>query len=122
MLHKLWNTLNIPILGLVDADPHGMRPRHHTVSHAFITTECTYQQYPSWSTFRYIFLGIEILCVYKYGSQVCNKGLCVHSYLGAATHSMPSCVSQALSFDAQNLTVPVLKWLGVLPSDIERYD
>jgi DNA topoisomerase VI subunit A len=23
MLHKLWTTLGIPILGLVDADPHG---------------------------------------------------------------------------------------------------
>nr|QIC49994.1 putative meiotic recombination protein SPO11 [Actinia equina] len=61
MLHKLWTTLSIPILGLVDADPH----------------------------------GIEILCVYKYGSK-------------------------ALSFDACNITVPVIQWLGVLPSDIER--
>ena len=29
--------------------------------------------------------------------------------------------SQALSFDAHSLTVPVIKWLGVLPSDIKRY-
>ena len=28
---------------------------------------------------------------------------------------------QALSFDAHSLTVPVIKWLGVLPSDINRY-
>ncbi|PFX31488.1 Meiotic recombination protein SPO11 [Stylophora pistillata] len=61
MIRRLWYTLQIPILALVDADPH----------------------------------GIEILSVYKFGSK-------------------------ALSFDAQSLTVPVLKWLGVLPSDIIR--
>nr|XP_058968762.1 meiotic recombination protein SPO11-like [Pocillopora verrucosa] len=61
MVRRLWCTLQIPILALVDADPH----------------------------------GIEILSVYKFGSK-------------------------ALSFDAHSLTVPVLKWLGVLPSDITR--
>ncbi|XP_067033456.1 meiotic recombination protein SPO11-like [Acropora muricata] len=61
MVHRLWCTLQIPVLGLVDADPH----------------------------------GVEILSVYKFGSK-------------------------ALSFDSHNLTVPIIKWLGVLPSDIER--
>ncbi|CAH3179088.1 unnamed protein product [Porites lobata] len=61
MIRLLWCTLQIPILALVDADPH----------------------------------GIEILSVYKFGSK-------------------------ALSFDAHSLTVPVIKWLGVLPSDINR--
>ncbi|RMX48287.1 hypothetical protein pdam_00014730 [Pocillopora damicornis] len=53
MVRRLWCTLQIPILALVDADPH------------------------------------------------VNK-------------------EHALSFDAHSLTVPVLKWLGVLPSDITR--
>ncbi|KAJ7387731.1 endodeoxyribonuclease [Desmophyllum pertusum] len=61
MVRQLWCTLQIPILALVDADPH----------------------------------GIEILSVYKFGSK-------------------------ALSFDAHRLTVPVIKWLGVLPTDINR--
>ncbi|KAL9979927.1 hypothetical protein ACROYT_G008447 [Oculina patagonica] len=61
MVRRLWCTLQIPILALMDADPH----------------------------------GIEILSVYKFGSK-------------------------ALSFDAHSLTVPVIKWLGVLPSDINR--
>ncbi|XP_064626752.1 meiotic recombination protein SPO11-like [Lineus longissimus] len=39
--------------------------------------------------------GIEILSIYKFGSK-------------------------ALSFEAHNLTVPAIKWLGVLPSDIQR--
>ncbi|XP_071964892.1 meiotic recombination protein SPO11-like [Antedon mediterranea] len=39
--------------------------------------------------------GIEILCVYKFGSK---------SY----------------SFDSHNLTVPSIRWLGVLPSDIKH--
>ncbi|XP_054706575.1 meiotic recombination protein SPO11-like [Uloborus diversus] len=61
MVKRLWNTLQVPILALMDADPY----------------------------------GIEILSVYKFGSK-------------------------AMSFDAQNLAVPEIKWLGLLPSDIQR--
>uniref|UniRef100_F7EZT5 Meiotic recombination protein SPO11 n=1 Tax=Ornithorhynchus anatinus TaxID=9258 RepID=F7EZT5_ORNAN len=39
--------------------------------------------------------GIEIMCIYKYGSL-------------------------SMSFEAHNLTVPAIRWLGLLPSDIER--
>ncbi|XP_063065112.1 meiotic recombination protein SPO11 [Engraulis encrasicolus] len=39
--------------------------------------------------------GIEIMCIYKYGSV-------------------------NMSFEAHNLTVPSVLWLGLLPSDIER--
>ncbi|XP_036608432.1 meiotic recombination protein SPO11 isoform X2 [Trichosurus vulpecula] len=39
--------------------------------------------------------GIEIMCIYKYGSL-------------------------SMSFEAHNLTVPTIRWLGLLPSDIER--
>ncbi|KAJ8409003.1 hypothetical protein AAFF_G00240240 [Aldrovandia affinis] len=39
--------------------------------------------------------GIEIMCIYKYGSV-------------------------SMSFEAHNLTVPSVMWLGLLPSDIER--
>ncbi|KAM9065317.1 meiotic recombination protein SPO11 isoform 3-T3 [Sarcophilus harrisii] len=39
--------------------------------------------------------GIEIMCIYKYGSM-------------------------SMSFEAHNLTVPTIRWLGLLPSDIER--
>lgn len=38
--------------------------------------------------------GIDIMCVYRYGSK-------------------------ALSYEAASLTCPALRWLGVLPSDIE---
>ncbi|XP_054595087.2 meiotic recombination protein SPO11 [Nothobranchius furzeri] len=61
MVRKLWDTLHIPILALVDADPH----------------------------------GIEIMCIYKYGSV-------------------------AMSFEARSLTVPSVMWLGLLPSDLQR--
>ncbi|XP_066442182.1 meiotic recombination protein SPO11 [Eleutherodactylus coqui] len=60
-VRKLWDTFQIPIFTLVDADPH----------------------------------GIEIMCIYKYGSA-------------------------SMSFEAHNLTVPSIAWLGLLPSDIER--
>ncbi|XP_042266127.1 meiotic recombination protein SPO11 isoform X3 [Thunnus maccoyii] len=39
--------------------------------------------------------GIEIMCIYKYGSV-------------------------AMSFEAHSLTVPSLMWLGLLPSDLQR--
>ncbi|XP_051913115.1 meiotic recombination protein SPO11 isoform X2 [Hippocampus zosterae] len=39
--------------------------------------------------------GIEIMCIYKYGSV-------------------------AMSFEAQSLTIPNVMWLGLLPSDLER--
>uniref|UniRef100_A0A8C0VKF6 DNA topoisomerase (ATP-hydrolyzing) n=1 Tax=Cyanistes caeruleus TaxID=156563 RepID=A0A8C0VKF6_CYACU len=39
--------------------------------------------------------GIEIMCIYKYGSV-------------------------SMSFEAHHLTVPSVKWLGLLPSDLER--
>ncbi|XP_053704713.1 meiotic recombination protein SPO11 [Synchiropus splendidus] len=41
--------------------------------------------------------GIEIMCIYKYGSV-------------------------AMSFEAHNLTVPAVRWLGLLPSDLLRLD
>ncbi|XP_052449207.1 meiotic recombination protein SPO11 isoform X3 [Carassius gibelio] len=62
MVRKLWDTLNIPVFALVDADPY----------------------------------GIEIMCIYKYGSR-------------------------SLAFEAHSLTVPSVLWLGLLPSDIQRY-
>ncbi|XP_040009160.1 meiotic recombination protein SPO11 isoform X3 [Xiphias gladius] len=39
--------------------------------------------------------GIEIMCIYKYGSV-------------------------AMSFEARSLTVPSVMWLGLLPSDLQR--
>nr|WQM43595.1 spo11 initiator of meiotic double strand breaks [Eurycea tynerensis] len=39
--------------------------------------------------------GIEIMCIYKYGSL-------------------------SMSFEACSLTVPAIRWIGLLPSDLER--
>ncbi|XP_031229637.1 meiotic recombination protein SPO11 isoform X3 [Mastomys coucha] len=39
--------------------------------------------------------GIEIMCIYKYGSM-------------------------SMSFEAHSLTIPTVRWLGLLPSDIKR--
>ncbi|XP_014664431.1 PREDICTED: meiotic recombination protein SPO11-like isoform X2 [Priapulus caudatus] len=61
MVRKLADTLQLPTLALVDADPH----------------------------------GVEIMCVYKYGSK-------------------------SMSFAARDLTLTSLRWLGVLPSDIHK--
>ena len=62
-LNKVRTSLNIPILGLFDADPY----------------------------------GLKILSVYMKGSK-------------------------NMSYDAINLTTPDIKWLGVRPSDLERYN
>ncbi|KAL2297104.1 hypothetical protein Nmel_015162, partial [Mimus melanotis] len=61
LVRKLWDSFQIPIFSLMDADPH----------------------------------GVEIMCVYKYGSV-------------------------SMSFEAHHLTVPSVKWLGLLPSDLKR--
>ncbi|KAM6112960.1 meiotic recombination protein SPO11 [Pterocles gutturalis] len=61
LVRKLWDSFQIPIFTLMDADPH----------------------------------GVEIMCIYKYGSV-------------------------SMSFEAHHLTVPSVKWLGLLPSDLER--
>ncbi|NXL06525.1 SPO11 protein, partial [Mesembrinibis cayennensis] len=61
LVRKLWDTFQIPVFTLMDADPH----------------------------------GVEIMCIYKYGSV-------------------------SMSFEAHHLTVPSIKWLGLLPSDLER--
>lgn len=61
-LKKLRSVLNIPILGLVDSDPY----------------------------------GLKILSVYMSGSK-------------------------NMSYDSANLTTPDIKWLGVWPSDLDRY-
>lgn len=62
-LNKVRTSLNIPILGLFDADPY----------------------------------GLKILSVYMKGSK-------------------------NMSYDAINLTTPDIKWLGVRPSDLEKYN
>lgn len=61
-LKKLKQTLNIPILGLVDSDPY----------------------------------GLKILSVYMSGSK-------------------------NMSYDSANLTTPDIKWLGIRPTDLNRY-
>jgi len=61
-LNKVRTALNIPILGMFDADPY----------------------------------GLKILSVYMKGSK-------------------------NMSYDAINLTTPDIKWLGVRPSDLEKY-
>lgn len=61
-LKKLRTELNIPILGLVDSDPY----------------------------------GLKILSVYTSGSK-------------------------NMSYDSANLTTPDVKWLGVRPSDLDKY-
>ena len=61
-LKKLKETLQIPILGLVDSDPY----------------------------------GLKILSVYMSGSK-------------------------NMSYDSANLTTPDIKWLGIRPSDLDKY-
>ena len=62
-LRKLKDTLKIPILGLVDADPY----------------------------------GLKILSVYMSGSK-------------------------NMSYDSASLTTPDIKWLGVRPTDLDKYN
>ena len=77
--------------------------------------------------------------MYKFGSKVIcflrilvtplnsiNEPITNIFVTGAVLHQQKANVFffafQALSFDSHNLAVPIIKWLGVLPSDIERYN
>lgn len=62
-LKKLKSTLNVPVIGLVDSDPY----------------------------------GLKILSVYMSGSK-------------------------NMSYDSASLTTPDIKWLGVRPSDLDKYN
>ena len=62
-LKKMKTTLKLPVLGLVDSDPY----------------------------------GLKILSVYMSGSK-------------------------NMSYDSASLTTPDIKWLGVRPSDLEKYN
>ncbi|KFB41705.1 AGAP010898-PA-like protein [Anopheles sinensis] len=62
LLKKISICTDVPICGLMDADPH----------------------------------GIEILCVYKFGSL-------------------------AMAYQQQSLAVPIMRWIGLFPSDIELF-
>jgi len=62
-LRKIRDTLKLPVLGLVDSDPY----------------------------------GLKILSVYMSGSK-------------------------NMSYDSANLTTSEIKWLGVRPSDLDRYN
>jgi meiotic recombination protein SPO11 len=62
-LSRLTNELHIPVLGLVDSDPY----------------------------------GLKILSVYMSGSK-------------------------NMSYDSASLTTPDIKWLGLRPSDLDKFD
>ena len=62
-LHRLTSELHLPVLGLVDSDPY----------------------------------GLKILSVYMSGSK-------------------------NMSYDSASLTTPDIKWLGLRPSDLDKYD
>lgn len=81
--------------------------------------------------------GIEIMCIYKYGSVVSLSFSSLLMFLRAyfrdsrivvymvrGWHSVCGCNSvspQAMSFEAHSLTVPSVMWLGLLPSDLQRF-
>lgn len=83
------------------------------------------------------YAGIEIMCIYKYGSVVSLSFSSLLMFLRAyfrdsrivvymvrGWHSVCGCNSvspQAMSFEAHSLTVPSVMWLGLLPSDLQRF-
>jgi meiotic recombination protein SPO11 len=90
-LKKMKTDLRIPVLGLVDSDPYGLKARatwrcrrvagcaRVPVDRATLLMACCEQ----------------ILSVYMSGSK-------------------------NMSYDSSNLTTPDIKWLGVRPSDLDR--
>lgn len=79
------------------------------------------------------FPGIEIMSIYKYGSVVSHvfpsllmsleaHFRCIHTVVYMFRGLQCMVVSpQAMSFEAHSLTVPSVMWLGLLPSDLQRF-
>lgn len=63
MVHLIYHFLKIPVLCLVDCDPH----------------------------------GLDIMCMYRYGSI-------------------------SMAYDNHNLATPAMRWVGMCPSDMYRYE
>ncbi|XP_078508106.1 meiotic recombination protein SPO11 isoform X5 [Lissotriton helveticus] len=103
LIRKLWDTFHIPIFTLVDADPHVPsflgRSQPDSATVWFANDILGTFGKPSRECIPPIVYnwlrGIEIMCIYKYGSL-------------------------SMSFEAHSLTVPAIRWIGILPSDIVR--
>lgn len=62
------------------------------------------------------------MCIYKYGSVVSLVSLYTGVYFyGSTVRGCNSVSPQAMSFEAHSLTVPSVMWLGLLPSDLQRF-
>lgn len=93
-LRKLRDTLRIPVLALVDSDPY----------------------------------GLKILSVYMKGESFRNSSSCKLRRIAAlctaqSEHfALRMTGSMNMSYDSSNLTTPDIKWLGVRPSDLDRFN
>ena len=116
-LKRLKRELNIPILGFVDADPYGARCEQGEVG----SVPC--ERHPT---------GLKILSVYMSGSK--NMSYDSARYSDSLNVSVP-CDSNAHHMHAilllvlrflllvlrASLTTPDIKWLGLRPSDLNKY-
>ena len=99
-LRKLRDELKIPVLALVDSDPYGLKIL--SVSEQGEGRKKEKEFFPFF--FLPFFFNLTSKKKKKNSQQVYMKG------------------SMNMSYDSSNLTTPDIKWLGVRPSDLDRFN
>ena len=99
-LRKLRDELKIPVLALVDSDPYGLKIL--SVSEQGEGRKKEKEFFPFF--FLPFFFNLTSKKKKKNSQQVDMKG------------------SMNMSYDSSNLTTPDIKWLGVRPSDLDRFN
>ncbi len=127
-LKKLKQTLNIPVLALVDSDPYGlkilsvyMKGIHFGVLFGWILF--------GWILFGWILFGWILFGWILFGWILFGWILFGWVFFGVilvlyAVTTPPLTLpgSMNMSYDSSNLTTPDIKWLGVRPSDLDRFN
>ena len=104
-LRKLRDELKIPVLALVDSDPYGLKilsVRERKRARGFPSFSSLFFFFPASPLEKKTFKSVKKNPNFQ--KQVYMKG------------------SMNMSYDSSNLTTPDIKWLGVRPSDLDRFN
>lgn len=104
-LRKLRDELKIPVLALVDSDPYGLKILS-------VRERKRARGFPSFSSLFFFFRP-------HHSKKKRSKALKKNPNFQKQVYMKGS---MNMSYDSSNLTTPDIKWLGVRPSDLDRFN
>ena len=115
-LRKLKDTLKLPVLALVDSDPYGLK-----ILSVYMKVWAGGGAWPEREASTAVIAPLSHTCIGTPHTHTHTHHTCTRTHLQACAH--PSLQgSMNMSYDAANLTTPDIKWLGVRPSDLDRFN